>query len=90
MRARRTLGALLGVAAALIVYADASAQFVMRRQFSPDAPRIRLELVDTDIRDALRLVARQGDVNIVMSNKVTGAVTLELADARQRRSSRDP
>lgn len=45
------------------------------------APVITLELVDTDIRDALRLVARQGDLSLVISELVTGKVSLELNDA---------
>ena len=46
-----------------------------------DAPgRISLDLIDTDVRDALRLVAKQGGLNMVMSNAVSGTVTLELHD----------
>lgn len=47
-------------------------------------PRIKLQLVDTDIRDALRLVAKQGGINIVMSNGVQGMISLELDDVSIR------
>ena len=41
-------------------------------------PLISLHLVDTDVRDALRLVSLQSGVGIVLSNAVSGTVTLEL------------
>ena len=44
------------------------------------APRITLDLRDTDVRDALRLVARQGGINLVLGKGVEGAVTLQLDD----------
>jgi len=43
--------------------------------------RITLTVVETDVRDALRLVAQQGDIDLVMSNAVNGTVSLELKDA---------
>lgn len=43
-----------------------------------EARKITLALADSDIRDALRMVALQGHINIVMSNSVSGAITLEL------------
>jgi type IV pilus assembly protein PilQ len=46
----------------------------------PGNPPISLKLLDTDIRDALRLVAEQGGVNLVMSNEVSGSITLDLVD----------
>ncbi|MEM7310241.1 MAG: hypothetical protein AAF682_26435 [Planctomycetota bacterium] len=42
---------------------------------------ISLTLVDSDIRDALRMVAAQADVDIVMSPSVQGEVTLDLRAA---------
>lgn len=83
MSASRSSGVMLVMAAALIVPAAAAAQAVAK-EAPLDDPRITLELLDADIRDALRLIARQGDVNIVISNKVTGTVTLELRDASLR------
>lgn len=50
-------------------------------QDRPDGPLISMQLRDTDVRDALRMVAQQGEVNIVLSNRVEGSVTLELQDA---------
>ena len=49
-----------------------------------ESNRLTLELVDTDIRDALRLVARQGDINLVMSNDIEGSISLELDDVSVR------
>ena len=42
---------------------------------------VDLAVVDTDIRDALRLVARQCGVNMAISNEVQGKITLELEQA---------
>ena len=39
---------------------------------------ITLDLVDVEVRDALRLVGRHAGVNMVISNRVTGSVTLGL------------
>jgi type IV pilus assembly protein PilQ len=50
----------------------------LHAQAPADAPRITLQLSGADIRDALRLVAKQGGVNLVLSNAVGGNVTLEL------------
>ena len=44
-------------------------------------PRVSLAFVDSDIRDALRLVAKQCGVNLVVSNEVQGTITLELEQA---------
>ena len=44
-------------------------------------PRISLELRDADVREALRMVAKQSDVDIVLSSAVEGAITLKLVDA---------
>lgn len=43
-----------------------------------EAPAIQLQLLDTDVRDALRLVAAQSGINLVISNEVQGMVTLDL------------
>jgi type IV pilus assembly protein PilQ len=43
---------------------------------NPD--QVQLQLVDSDIRDALRMVAKQGGINLVLSNGVQGNITLEL------------
>lgn len=48
---------------------------------SGDEPLISLALVETDVRDALRLVAKQANVDIVLSSSVSGSVTLELDQA---------
>jgi type IV pilus assembly protein PilQ len=46
------------------------------------SPRpITMELVNTSIRDALRMVARQSDMSLVLSDLVEGTVSLELNDA---------
>lgn len=44
-------------------------------------PKIQLQLVDTDIHDALRMVGQQGGMNMVVSNEVKGNITLNLKDA---------
>ncbi len=44
-------------------------------------PRISLELRDADVREALRMVARQSDVDIVLGGTVEGPITLKLVDA---------
>lgn len=44
----------------------------------PERDKISVTLVDSDIRDALRMVAAQGDVNVVMSKSVQGRITLDL------------
>lgn len=46
-----------------------------------DGQGISLELRDADVREALRMVAKQSDIDIVLSNAVQGSVTLELEDA---------
>ena len=43
-----------------------------------EVPAIDLHLLDTDIRDALRLVAAQSGINLVVSNEVQGKITLDL------------
>ncbi|NQU48894.1 MAG: hypothetical protein HQ519_09625 [Planctomycetes bacterium] len=43
--------------------------------------KIKLQLVDTDIRDALRMVSQQGGMNMIVSNEVKGNITLDLTDA---------
>lgn len=53
-------------------------------QTAAQEPTIKLQLVDTDIRDALRMVAKQGDINLVMSNGVQGSLSLELTDVTIR------
>lgn len=50
-------------------------------QVRQDEAPVSLSFVDTDIRDAFRLVARQCDINMVISNRVEGTVTLELDGA---------
>ncbi len=45
------------------------------------AALVSMKLRGTDIREALRLLARQGGVNIVLSDKVAGTVTLDLDNA---------
>lgn len=46
-----------------------------------EEPKIQLQLVDTDIHDALRMVGQQGGMNMVVSNDVQGNITLDLQDA---------
>jgi len=47
---------------------------------STNPQSIKLQLVDSDIRDAFRLVAKQGGINMVLSNGVQGSISLELED----------
>jgi type IV pilus assembly protein PilQ len=46
----------------------------------PAESLIQLQLVDTDIRDALRMVAKQGGINLILSDGVQGDISLELKD----------
>ncbi|MFT5052033.1 MAG: type IV pilus assembly protein PilQ [Chlamydiales bacterium] len=83
----RTILCCLGVSG--LLSAGTLAQSTAAASFAPNAGNnngvkasapvaITLELVDTDIRDALRLVARQGGLSLVMSDLVSGQVSLEL------------
>jgi type IV pilus assembly protein PilQ len=74
------LSVLLGVGALLVLELGAAARAVQPQE-PPEAPRISLELADTDVRDALRLVAKQGGLDLVMSNQVTGTISLQLTRA---------
>lgn len=47
---------------------------------SVEPSNIKLQLLDSDIRDALRMVAKQGGINLVLSNGVQGTISLELED----------
>lgn len=71
------LAVLLGGGAVLPQTPDRAPQ--VQAQDSGEAPRVTLALQDTDIRDALRMIAKQGKLNLVMSNKVTGTISVELS-----------
>ncbi len=63
---------------------QASANSIWQEGQEPEQkgePKIQLQLVDTDIHDALRMVGQQGGMNMVVSNEVKGNVTLNLQDA---------
>jgi len=77
------LCAMLGLSAVLMPEVHAAAR-ANQIQDSLDSTRLSLELVDSDIRDALRMVAKQGGLNIVMSSRVTGTVSLQLTQATVR------
>ena len=79
--ADRLIELLLGVAALFQVVPEESS--VPVPVLDPTNGRtISLHLRGTDVRDALRMVAQQGQVNIVMSSKVMGSISLDLEDAR--------
>lgn len=80
MNAMRLTSALLGVGAVLTLELQAGARPIQPQETS-EPTRISLDLADTDIRDALRLVAKQGDLDLVISNQVTGTVSLQLSRA---------
>lgn len=61
--------------------AGAQTQTQTQTQVQTDGPRITLRLPGADIREALRMVAKQAGVDLVMSNLVTGEVALELEEA---------
>lgn len=83
MNTKMLLCALLGFGAVLVPDVRAVARAIPGQQ-GLDSTRLSLELADTDIRDALRMVAKQGGLNIVMSSQVTGTVSLELTQATVR------
>jgi type IV pilus assembly protein PilQ len=80
---KEPLIALLGMTTALCLQVPASAR-PARVQETVDSTRITLELQDTDVRDALRMVAKQGGLDLVMSNKVKGTLSLDLGGASLR------
>jgi type IV pilus assembly protein PilQ len=63
------------VALALLVVAGAA-----RAQETPESAPISLELQGADVRDALRLVAKQGGLDLVMGSDVGGTISLELSE----------
>ena len=65
----------------LLVFAWGAPRPSAQPQDRSDPGLVTLAFADTDIRDAFRLVARQCEVNMVISNSVKGTVTLELEDA---------
>jgi type IV pilus assembly protein PilQ len=83
VKTKKLLSVLLGLGANLALEVHAAA-YPVQTQETLDSARISLELENTDVRDALRLVAKQGGLDIVMSNKVTGTISLELTQATLR------
>ena len=73
MKARLWFGFWLSSAAALSGQASVGAQ-VDTDPNVQETPSISLELRGTDIRDALRLVAKQSGVNIILSKAVTPTI----------------
>lgn len=45
------------------------------------APLVSIEFADADIRQALHLVAKQGGVNMIVSNDVQGTISMDLENA---------
>lgn len=80
MRTHRMPSLLLGLCASLSMGAPASADDDVPQAQNLNTPLITLQLVDADVRDALRLMSQQSGVDIVLSNSVSGKVTLELAN----------
>ena len=68
----RLVPAAAWLAATLAVAPVAAAQAVV------DDLLVTLSFVDSDVRDALRLVGKQCGVNMVMSQEVKGTITLDL------------
>ncbi len=46
-----------------------------------EAPRVTIDLVDSDVRDALQLVSKQAGVDIIAAMGVEGRISLSLQDA---------
>ncbi len=67
------LGGLLLTSTSLFPQGDAQEQ--------ADQEGITIEILDTEIRDALRMVARMAGLSIIVSEKATGTITVELNDA---------
>lgn len=93
MNARCSLALSLGMAATLLLPAhagvsdDAEAdERVVTESESVGSSSITLELIDADIRDALRLIAKQADVDIVITKGVSGTITLGLKKASLRKA----
>jgi len=89
MRAERFMGILWSACTPLlaVMLVPASAHGLPGvAQDEPGEARVTIELLDTDVRDALRLVAKQAEVDLVVSNEVSGSVTLELTDASLRQT----
>ncbi len=51
------------------------------RAQNAESTLLSLAFADTDLHDAFRLVARQSGVNVVVSNKIDGTITLDLDNA---------
>jgi len=51
-----------------------------RDQFSYTGQKVTFDFKDIDIRNALKLIAEMSDLNIIMSDDVTGVLTMRLVD----------
>ena len=53
---------------------------------SPQGPRVSLDLEGTEVAQVIRTLARIGGINVVISEGVTGTVTLKLQDVSWRKA----